>query len=243
MDAMTWWNYVQETAQRDTNARIGERIGISGPSVGRWGRGGRPDPVVAAAFARAYGRPVLEAFVAAGFLTAEEANERPAAAPKLDELSDKDLVDAIAARLAKAKEKSWDSGQSSPEDGDGEGGAVASMTDATDDDAATVGITPTVVPAVARAARHGKSSGKQMDADLEQVGPRPESFIPDVDRITHLHHKPIPSDMNWVKRRELIVGRDPRARRAAGEAVARAHPRPGRPGALAGAARAGGAAG
>lgn len=52
-----------------------------------------------AAFARGYGRPVLEAFVAAGFLTDQEAKQRPEAAPSLRVLSDQELVDEVLRRM------------------------------------------------------------------------------------------------------------------------------------------------
>lgn len=95
---MTWPEYVRATTE-DINSEIARRIGISQPSVSRWFRGSLPDPATAAAFARAYGRPVLEAFVAAGFLTAQEAGERPAAAPPLADLTNKELLVEIERRM------------------------------------------------------------------------------------------------------------------------------------------------
>jgi transcriptional regulator with XRE-family HTH domain len=53
-------------------AAIGERMNMSQSAVGRW-KSSSPKPETVAAFARAFDRPVLEAFVAAGFLTEEEA--------------------------------------------------------------------------------------------------------------------------------------------------------------------------
>lgn len=53
-------------------AAIGERMSMSQSAVGRW-KSSSPKPETVAAFARAFSRPVLEAFVAAGFLTDEEA--------------------------------------------------------------------------------------------------------------------------------------------------------------------------
>lgn len=96
---MTWWTYVQRHAAGARNAHIAAAIGITPSSVGRWSSGSNPDPAQAAAFARAYGRPVLEAFVAAGFLTPREAGERPAAAPSLATLSDIDLINEVWSRM------------------------------------------------------------------------------------------------------------------------------------------------
>jgi hypothetical protein len=69
---VTWWEYVQRIAGTASPSEISRRTGIGQSSVGRWGSSS-PKPESVAAFARAYERPVLEAFVAAGFLTEEEA--------------------------------------------------------------------------------------------------------------------------------------------------------------------------
>lgn len=98
MEHMTWWAYVQQAAA-ESNANIARRIGVTPSSISRWGRGSLPDPEQAAAFARAYGRPVLEAFIAAGFLTAEEAGEKPSAPPSLASLGDDELLEEIRRRM------------------------------------------------------------------------------------------------------------------------------------------------
>ena len=98
-DVSDWWTYVQKHAGGETNAKIGERVGVTGPSVGRWAKGSTAGPAQAAEFARQYGRPVLEAFVAAGFLTPQEAGERPASAPSLTELDDDDLLEEVGRRM------------------------------------------------------------------------------------------------------------------------------------------------
>lgn len=96
---MTWWAYVQRVAPGQPNARIAKETGIAPSSVGRWGKGSGPDPEAAANFARAYDRPVLEAFIAAGFLTAAEAGEKPSAAPSLASLSADDLLKEVRRRM------------------------------------------------------------------------------------------------------------------------------------------------
>jgi len=100
---MPWWKYVEQVARGDTQARIGARIGVTGPSIGRWSKGALPDPSTAAAFAREYGRPVLEAFVAAGFLTAEEAKQRPSQRHSITAYDDDELVKDISRRLTQRK--------------------------------------------------------------------------------------------------------------------------------------------
>ena len=100
VDGMTWTRYVDAIAPRETRAAIAARIGITPPSVGRWySQGSLPDPATAATFARVYGRPVLEAFVAAGFLTPEEARETPSAPPTLASLNDDELLAEVRRRM------------------------------------------------------------------------------------------------------------------------------------------------
>jgi transcriptional regulator with XRE-family HTH domain len=95
---VTWWDYVTGAAGGDDQATIARKSGVGQSMVSRW-RASVPHPENAAAFARAYGRPVLEAFIAAGFLTPEEADEKPSAPPSLASLSDEELLDAVRARM------------------------------------------------------------------------------------------------------------------------------------------------
>lgn len=95
---MTWMDYVTDIAKGDTQTTIGYKAGVSGASVSRW-KDSAPKPWHVAAFARAYKRPVLEAFVAAGFLSEEEARQRPIGKPNLSTLSNDDLVAEVGRRL------------------------------------------------------------------------------------------------------------------------------------------------
>lgn len=98
VSGMNWWKYVSEVSGGASAAEVAKRIGISGPSVSRW-RESAPKPENVSAFARSYKRPVLEAFVAAGFLTKKEAGERPAGKPSLDQLSNEELLQEIRTRM------------------------------------------------------------------------------------------------------------------------------------------------
>lgn len=98
VDDMTWWAYVRKHVG-DVQRRAAEAAGVTPSAVSRWNSGGTPDPVAVATFARTCGRPVLEAFVAAGFLTAEEAGERPSAPPSLQALDDEELLDEVRERM------------------------------------------------------------------------------------------------------------------------------------------------
>jgi transcriptional regulator with XRE-family HTH domain len=77
---MTWPEYVRRLSRGDNQVAIEARTSIDQGTVSRWLRGKTtPSPAQAAKFAQSYEGNVLEAFVAAGFLTAEEAGSPPAA--------------------------------------------------------------------------------------------------------------------------------------------------------------------
>ena len=84
-----------------TNRVIAEKVGVTEPNVSRWKRSQQvPRAEYVAEFARAYNRPVLEAFVAAGFLTAEEAHAEVTITTNADP-DDDELLEIIARRLAR----------------------------------------------------------------------------------------------------------------------------------------------
>jgi transcriptional regulator with XRE-family HTH domain len=77
---MTWPEYVRRLSRGDNQVAIEARTSIDQGTVSRWLRGKTtPSPAQAAKFAQGYDGNVLEAFVAAGFLTPEEAGIPPAA--------------------------------------------------------------------------------------------------------------------------------------------------------------------
>lgn len=107
---MSWWKYVERIAPGAQQAEIAKAAGVTPPTVSRWSTGKQGiDPKAAASFARAYRRPVLEAFVAAEFLTEREAKSRPAAVTTIDSWSDDDLIAEIRRRLAERDEGHADS--------------------------------------------------------------------------------------------------------------------------------------
>jgi len=98
---MNWWRYVERISAGDDQKAIAAKAGIDQSTVSRWKSSKSPGKAEnVAAFARAYERPVVEAFVAAGFITGEEAGERPAAAPSLDDLTDDELLAEVRRRMA-----------------------------------------------------------------------------------------------------------------------------------------------
>jgi transcriptional regulator with XRE-family HTH domain len=77
---MSWPEYVRRLSRGDNQVAIESRTSIDQGTVSRWLRGKTtPSPAQAAKFAQSYDGNVLEAFVAAGFLTAEQAGIPPAA--------------------------------------------------------------------------------------------------------------------------------------------------------------------
>lgn len=124
---MTWWTYVRKHSGDVPASHVASAIGVTPSSVGRWGKGSNPDPAQAAAFARAYGRPVLEAFIAAGFLTPDEAGERPAAATNLAVLDDEALLGEVARRMRRGGTDAQGAGAGEKSPGGG-GAAVRRLT-------------------------------------------------------------------------------------------------------------------
>lgn len=80
----TWKDYVLRLTDGENQKAVSARTGIDQATISRWRRGETSpnSPATVAHFAQAYGANVLEAFVAAGFLTEEEAGMPPR--PKID---------------------------------------------------------------------------------------------------------------------------------------------------------------
>lgn len=98
---MNWKPYLHGIVGSDRQVDIAKKVGVDQTAVSRWLKTGTVprDPQTVANVARAYGRPVPEAFVAAGYITEEEAKVRPAARPSLDDLSDADLLNEVRRRM------------------------------------------------------------------------------------------------------------------------------------------------
>lgn len=97
---MVWSEYLRTVAPDAQQREIAQAAGVDQATVSRWRRTEAPPrPENVAAFARAFDRPVLEAFVAAGFLSASEANERPRGRPRLELITDTELLTELSKRL------------------------------------------------------------------------------------------------------------------------------------------------
>lgn len=96
-----WATYVERVTGGASQSAIADKAGLSQSAVNRW-HTSTPKPETVVALARAYDRPVLEAFVAAGFLSEDDAalNEIKASAR---DLSDEDLVAELQRRMAESR--------------------------------------------------------------------------------------------------------------------------------------------
>lgn len=72
MKSNEWGRYVQYVIGDDNQTTAAARVGVAQPTIGRWLEGNVPDRANVAALAQAYGRSELEAFIAAGMLTADQ---------------------------------------------------------------------------------------------------------------------------------------------------------------------------
>lgn len=78
MENTQWWTYVAQLIEGDTYKEAATKAGFDKSAFTRWKRGARADPDFAVKLARAYGVDVLEALVAAEFITEEEAGQASA---------------------------------------------------------------------------------------------------------------------------------------------------------------------
>lgn len=70
-EPMNWWVYVTRVTGGASTSTIAQRTGLNQSSVTRWRNTG-PSVAGVRAFALGYERPILEAFLAAEFLTTDE---------------------------------------------------------------------------------------------------------------------------------------------------------------------------
>lgn len=98
---LTWSEYVNWVVGDDRQVEISAKTGIDQGTISRW-RKDEPQQVSARsarAFALGYNRPVLEAFVVAGFLTESEAGMRPPGKADLGSVSNERLAAEVRRRL------------------------------------------------------------------------------------------------------------------------------------------------
>ena len=101
-----WLQYVSSVARGHTQAEIARRTGLDNGTISRW-LNPHPQaprrhitPTSIRAFARAYERSTVEAFIHAGLLTREEAETPPPDRVDLTLVSDAEFLAEVERRLA-----------------------------------------------------------------------------------------------------------------------------------------------
>lgn len=115
-----------DAAGTDAQVEIAKRVKVDQSTVSRWkvtDSGGKPENV--RKVAEAYGRPVLEAFVAAGFLNAAEARARITAAPDFSQLTNDELLKLVRARMTEGSGEHVDGSATNTDAGERRLSAVA----------------------------------------------------------------------------------------------------------------------
>lgn len=113
LSGMTWWEYVRKTVGTDVQTVIAERADVAQATVSRWKLGKQAvDARGAIAFARATGRPAVEALVVAGYLEPGEARAQ-VTITRHEDPSDEELLELLRRRL-ESDQRSSDGRQSAP---------------------------------------------------------------------------------------------------------------------------------
>ncbi|MDY7528484.1 MULTISPECIES: helix-turn-helix transcriptional regulator [unclassified Cryobacterium] len=98
MTNTNWWAYVESVVPDARPAAIADRAGFDKSNITRWKQGAMIQPSFAVKFARAYGRPVVEALAACGLITPEDAALHEVKVGVSD-LTDRQLLEELSARL------------------------------------------------------------------------------------------------------------------------------------------------
>lgn len=95
-----WWSYLLELA--GPNVKLGDiaaRIGIDQSHLTRWKAGYAPGVPFVVKTAEAYGRPAVEALVAAEVITEEQAELRTVRVTDVSEISTDELLEELRRRV------------------------------------------------------------------------------------------------------------------------------------------------
>jgi len=140
----SWWNYVTRTAKTDVQKTMAADTGISETAFSRWKRGAnRPEAPHVITFARAYGRPPVEALVAANILKPDDVAAVIEVHNEISAIADDDLLAEVGRRM-KGQRHAMETPQKPPASPQGDkgqevGSAVGGDTDyISDDDFTTV---------------------------------------------------------------------------------------------------------
>lgn len=103
MPTESFWEYVTRIAGNQQNREIAQSIGVDASAISRWRAGEQPRVKTVIAFARGYGRPAVEALIAAGYLEMTDAfsSVEVGKGMGLSEISDDDLWAEVQRRWKK----------------------------------------------------------------------------------------------------------------------------------------------
>lgn len=101
MQSTRWWDYITEIIGDSTYSQAATKAGFDKSAFTRWKKGARADPDFVVKIARAYDANVLEALVAAEFITEAEAKLREikVGGITLNDATNEQLTDEILRRL------------------------------------------------------------------------------------------------------------------------------------------------
>jgi hypothetical protein len=97
----SWWEYVQRVSAHASNKDVAAAAQMDPSAITRWKKGEKPRAESVVAFARGYRRPVLEALIAADYITQDDLEPKAVQIhDSVTELSDSDLLMEMQRRLA-----------------------------------------------------------------------------------------------------------------------------------------------
>ena len=105
MNSSNWWKYLEPILQGQSFSEAAKIVGINSSNFTRWKKGTRADPDFVVKIARAYNRNVLEALVAADFITEEEAGlkERDSSVSDLRTATGEQLANEVLRMVTSGK--------------------------------------------------------------------------------------------------------------------------------------------
>lgn len=100
MNRESWAEYVRRVTRSMTQTQIAEKTGVAQTAIGRWLRGetGAPRAESVVAFARAVGKPPVEALIAAGYLHPDEVAATASVQSSVREFTTDELLNEVRRR-------------------------------------------------------------------------------------------------------------------------------------------------
>jgi transcriptional regulator with XRE-family HTH domain len=100
----SWSQYVLRICGDVMQKDIAARVGVDPATVNKWIKGHRPHGDQVVAFARAYDRSPIEAFIAASYINPDEVDSVVEVETSLQDVSDKELLRELTGRLARLRQ-------------------------------------------------------------------------------------------------------------------------------------------